>query len=69
MNVLRIFAGLAIIIGAGMIVFARPLGALYEGGSPTMSDLGFIAGGVMIFMLGLILLLGLFVVTIVRRRH
>lgn len=55
-NFLRLLASLAVVIGGTLIVFARPLGAWYEGmPAPTMSDLGFIAGGMLLAGLGLTL--------------
>jgi hypothetical protein len=50
-------AGLALILaGALLIAFARQLGALYEGGNVTMSDLGFIVYGMILAAAGAVVL-------------
>jgi len=57
MKVLAIIAGIIVIIGGLMIVFAKQLAILYEGPHYTMSDLGFIVSGMMIAGVGIILLI------------
>lgn len=56
-----------VIIGALLVTFARPLGAWYEGGTVTMSDLGFIVYGMAAVGLGLLLLVISMIARLARR--
>lgn len=69
LTLLRIAGLTLIVVGAAMIVFSRNLAAWYEGSTITMSDLGFIAGGMMLVMLGLMVLLGLLITIILQHRR
>lgn len=69
LTLLRIAGFTLLVGGAAMIAFSRNLAAWYEGGTITMSDLGFIAGGMMLIMLGLMVLLGLLIAIILQRRR
>ncbi len=61
-------AGLGlVIIGALLVAFARPLGAWYEGGTVTMSDLGFVVYGMAAVGLGLLLVVISMIVRLARR--
>ncbi len=69
MKILTITGVALTLAGVLLIAFARPLGALYEGGTVTMSDLGFIVYGVAAIGLGLLLLIIAMIVRLMQRRN
>lgn len=67
MKYLKIAGFILLAVGSLMIMFAKQLGILYEGGQVTMSDLGFIASGMMVAVVGAALLILWIMVRLLRR--
>lgn len=58
-----------VLLGTLLITFARPLGAWYEGGTVTMSDLGFVVYGMIAAVAGAVTLTIALITRLWRRRR